>query len=294
MQTENNNKGLSEEILDRKKNDFFNIDPRTIVVEEGFNVRKDYGDIEGLARSIVADGVIEALEGFKKRGEEVYVMTEGHRRLKAIHLAIKYNAEGKAGFEDISKIARVPFMVTESSMKERLKRMGITGTMKKNLTELERAELYKRLIELAKAEGKSMAEAIKEIKNDFGMSQATIYNILKLDELDADIKQSIEKAEISANVVISIMREVKDKEEQRKVITDAIADAKKEEGKKATAKNVKGLKAKTPMAKIREAIERLEKDGVNNSRVRFLKQLEEVLSNRKSHVKKIIDLCNPE
>ena len=290
--------GLSEEILDRKKNDYFHVDPRTIEVEEGFNVRMDYGDIEGLARSIVKDGVLEALEGYKKRGEDRYVMTEGHRRLKAINYAIKANAEGKAGFEDISKIARVPFMITESTMKERLIRMGVTGTMKKNLTEIERAELYNRLIEIAKAEGKSVGEAVKEIKNDFGISQATVYNTLKLGELDTDIKESIQKAEISANVVISIMREVKDKEEQRKVIVDAIEDAKKaaEDGGKvkATAQNVKGLKAKSPLAKIREALERLEKEGVSNSKTKFLAELEQILSNKKSRVKSIIDLCNPQ
>ena len=40
------------EILAEKRKDLFQIDPRCIIVDENFNVRADYGDIESLARSI--------------------------------------------------------------------------------------------------------------------------------------------------------------------------------------------------------------------------------------------------
>ncbi|MCC7514222.1 MAG: ParB N-terminal domain-containing protein [Bacteroidia bacterium] len=279
-------KKLNEDgTLKTTRTDIPSVDPRNIVIEEGFNVRKDMGDIEGLARSVVEMGVIVPIEGFKVRGEDKYVLTDGHRRFAAVTLALKHHAEGKAGFEDISKIQMLEVHPGSSNMKERLYTMAITGEKKKDLTELERADMYSRLLEYAVGEGKKKGEAVKEICKRVGISQATFYNIVKLNELPEVVKASIERGEITGSTFVSIVRDVKDEQTQIKMVNEAIEDAKSvavTEGKgvkKATAKNVKGGKAKTPMQKLKAVQEKMVHDGLINSRTKFLNFLIEALEN---------------
>lgn len=74
------------------KTDFYKIDPRNIVVSEGFNSRVDFGDIEELAESIKAsNGPIKAISviPFKdENGEEKYRLVDGERRYRATMLLI--------------------------------------------------------------------------------------------------------------------------------------------------------------------------------------------------------------
>lgn len=85
--TEKVNEVLGKDIAETKKNDLLKVDPRNIVIEEGFNEREEYGDIEGLCQSIIEVGQLEAVKGYKMRGEEKYVLTDGHRRFRAIMMA---------------------------------------------------------------------------------------------------------------------------------------------------------------------------------------------------------------
>ena len=78
------------EILAEKRKDLFQIDPRCIIVDENFNVRADYGDIESLARSIAENGVMTPLRGYRGENGEIH-LTDGYRRNRAIQYAIKNN-----------------------------------------------------------------------------------------------------------------------------------------------------------------------------------------------------------
>lgn len=283
------------ETLKTTRTDLMQVDPRNLVIEEGFNVRKEYGDIRSLALSIVSLGVQEPLIGYKKRGEDKFVVTDGHRRQRAIAYALERNAAGDAHFADLSKIQYIPVRTSSSDPLERLYIMAVTGEKKKSLTDLERADMYSRLIEmLVSTKGMKRGEAVKEIMENVGVSQATMYNILKLNELPEAIKESIAKGEISGSTVVTIVREIKDEKEQVEAVQAAIAHAKeaaeKDGGKtKATARNVKGLTAKTPMARLKEVREKLVENGVNNSRVELLVELMDALEQKKS-VNKLLDL----
>lgn len=281
--------------LDTKRTDLMLVDPKNIVIEKGFNFRgeNNFGDILGLALNIVANGVLEAFIGFKVRNEDKYVTTEGHRRMRAIELAKELHAAGKPGFEDISKIERIPFRTASSDLKERLVIMATTGFGKVPLTELENAALYSKLISLEVEDGAKRGDAIKAICQRLGKSQATIYNVLKLNELPVTIKESIEKREISGSTVVTIVREVKDEAEQIRLVNEAIASTKATAGEgkasKATAKDVKGLKAKTSLQRLKEVSEKLEAKGVSNSRTKLLDQLVAALEEKQS-VKEITEL----
>lgn len=277
-----------------KRDDIKKVDPRNIEIEEGFNKRTDYGNILAMAHSVVEMGVIEPVIGYKKRGEDKYVLTDGHRRMAGVHLAIKLHNEGKAGFEDISKIEFIRLIPTSSDLKDRLYIMAITGEGKKPLTDMEKANMYQSLIAIAKTEGKKRGEAIKEIVAKLGVSQATVYNILQLNDLDPDIKAFVESGQISGSTVVTLVREVKDVVKQRELVLEAIYNAEdkaKATGKKtkATIANVSGLKAKSPMQRLKEVVERLKEKEVTNVRATALIELVDLLENKKS-TNKILEL----
>lgn len=282
--------GLNSEVIETKRDDLKKVDPRNIEIEAGFNKRIDYGDIEGLARSVVEVGVIEPIEGYKKRNEDKYVLTDGHRRHAAVMLALKYHSEGKKGFEDVSKIQLIRLIPSSSNIKDRLYIMAITGEGKKPLTDLEKGNMYQALIDIGLAENKKRGEVIKEICAKLGVSQATVYNVLQLNTLPEEIRTEIAKGAISGSTVTTIIRDVKDPEQQIKVVTEAIADAKATAAqngkatKKATAKNVKNKAAKTPMEKLVALKERLESSDINNTRAKtFIEVMELVKDGASVH-----------
>ena len=58
------------ETLKTKKTDLMMIDPRNIIVDESFNVRSDYGNIDELSKSIVEVGQLEPIMVAEQRGTE--------------------------------------------------------------------------------------------------------------------------------------------------------------------------------------------------------------------------------
>lgn len=69
------------------KTDIYKIDPRSIVVAEGFNSRIDFGDIAELAEQIKEQGVLNPITviPFKTEdGTEKYRLVDGERRFRAV------------------------------------------------------------------------------------------------------------------------------------------------------------------------------------------------------------------
>lgn len=274
-----------------KRTDLMLVDPRNLQVETGFNVRKDYGDIRGLALSIISLGVQEPLIGFKVRGEDKFVVTDGHRREKAIKYALEKHAAGDPHFTDISKIVNVPVRIASADPIERLFTMAVTGEKKKNLTELERVDMYSRLIDsIMETKGVKRGEAIDEVIVKVGISKPTLYNVISLNKLPEEIKEAIAKNEISGSTVVTIVREVKDEEEQKRLVKEAIASAQATGSKKkSTASNVKGLAAKSPMQRLKEVVAKLQEKEVTNTRATALIELVEMLEDKKS-INKMLEL----
>lgn len=268
------------EFLKTTKNDIPKIDVRRIITEEGFNWREvdNFGDIPALALSILTVGLLEPLIGHKVRKSENHLLTDGHRRFAAIMYAFEAHEKKVPGFENIDSIRMVEFKPAPANLKDRLYIMAITGTTKRLLSDVERAKMFEQLIAIGKEEGKNEKEVVKEIISKLGVSKATIYNTLTITKLPDVIKQRIIANEIGSSVVLGITRELKNPEEQIKAVEAAIANANQAyavTGKKvkATAKNVKGSANKSPMARIEELIEKLDKNEVKNTRVVALKAL---------------------
>jgi ParB/RepB/Spo0J family partition protein len=248
-----------EAINKTKKNDYYMVDVQNIIIDESFNVRKDYGDIDGLAQSIMAVGQIDAVIGFKNHGEETFTLTDGFRRMRAIKKAKEMGAD----------IPLVKLMTGAKSMEDRIFSMVITGVDKKNLTILEEAEAYKLLV--------AHGYEIKEIARRVGKTPAHIGNLLKLADVPQKVKNAITKELITGSTVINIIREVKDADEIVSVVEEAIEKAKEggvtESGspkKKATVKHLNIAKLNTPLQKLRIAYERLSDDAKNREQLEDL------------------------
>lgn len=239
---------LEQEALKTKKTDLLLIDPRNIVIEKDFNVREDYGDISGLADSITRSGQIEPIVVSKIRGTDQYLLTDGHRRMKAINKAIKDGAE----------IQYVKAIVTDSDPIHRLLTMVITGADKKPLTSLEEGEAYKRL--------KEQGVNAKDIAARVGKSFVHVYAMMKLADAPEQVKAYIKNGDISGSTVTKLMKDYNTVEELIQVVEEAVLNAqiedegavkegKKKEGskpKKATARHAGVL---SPMKKLEAALD---------------------------------------
>lgn len=239
---------LELDVQKTKKTDLLLIDPRNIVIEKDFNVREEYGDIAGLAKSIAKNGQLEAIVVSKIRGTDQYLLADGHRRLRAINKAI----------EDGAEIQFVKAIVTDGNPIHRLLTMVITGVDKKPLTNLEEGEAYKRL--------KEQGMGAKEIAEQVGKSYVHVYAMMKLADAPDQVKNYIKKGEISGSVVSKLMKDYNTVEELIQVVEEAVLNAqiedeadvkegKKKEGgktKKATARHAGVL---SPMKKLEGALE---------------------------------------
>lgn len=75
-----------------KKKDMLSIDPRAIVVSDGFNSRTDFGEIDVLAKQIAENGIrkpISVVVEKNENGEERYRLVDGERRYRATMLNIE-------------------------------------------------------------------------------------------------------------------------------------------------------------------------------------------------------------
>lgn len=228
-----------------QKSDFFKVALAAIVVEKGFNVRTDLGDIDALAKSIATLGQQTPVIATKVRGEEKFLLTAGHRRLAAIHLANK-----KYG----ANITQINVMGAKGDEKTRVLTMLLDGEASKKLSAAEMATGFARL--------KEMGMKPKEIGENVGISQAQVYNILAVAKAPQAIQDMVKAGDISVALVNEIQRTTKDADEQVKLAKDAIADAQadapagdKPKKKKATSSNAKTKKVSADVAKLEAALE---------------------------------------
>jgi len=225
-----------------QKSDFFKVLISAIVVENGFNVRKDMGDIDALAQSIAEIGQQNPIIATKVRGEEKFLLTAGHRRLAAIKLANeKYGAN----------ITHVNVMGASGDDKTRVLTMLLDGDGSKKLTASEMLTGFNRLKEEYGMKPQEIGKAV-------GLSQAQVYNILAVSKAPEAIQKMVESGDISVALVNEIQRTTKDTDEQVKLAEEAVANAKADtpdgKKKKATSSNAKTSKVSADVAKLEAAI----------------------------------------
>jgi len=228
------------------RKDVFFLTLDQIGIEEGFNVRQDYGDLKELSESIEANGVRVPIRGYKKDG--TYWITDGHRRYKAVQLL------NKKGLE-----VRIPFLADgrESSQEQRVIDMIICNDGKK-LNPVEVADAVNRLINFGYSEN--------EVHVKTGFSKVYISNLKLLNAAPKKIKNLITDNIIKSTLAMKILREEKDFDKAMEVIENAITSAGVESGgetKKITQKNVSKSKGKiNSYGELKKIFKKAEKKGL--------------------------------
>lgn len=201
-----------------KRTDLFLIDPRNIVVVDGFNVRQDF-DLEELKEAIKDKGVLNPITVIPFRDEdgvERYKLVDGERRYRATMLAIQEGA-------DIQYIKALK--APRDSSAEELHIQQMMRNEGKRFTEYECAIMYKRFKDVF---GYSQVQIAKV----FHKSTAAVCKCLSLLELPEYIQRKIATGQMSVMVAREIVQNFDTEAEQVEVARQAIHQA-KELGKKS-------------------------------------------------------------
>lgn len=187
------------------KTDFYKIDPRNIVVAEGFNSRTDFGDIQELADSIKAsNGPIKAVSVIPftdENGEEKYRLVDGERRYRATMLLISQGV-------DIPRI-KAEF-VPKSSSAEELLLNQIRSNEGKPFTEYELGLAYKKFSD--------MGMSHKEISEKLGVARWKVDCFLAHLNRDERVQALMREGKITGVDVRHIYQAAKSEEDAVKEI----------------------------------------------------------------------------
>lgn len=167
------------------------------------NPRKDLGDLEELATSIAAKGILQNLTvtprlkaGELTGGEWMsgYTVVMGHRRL--------------AGAKQAG-LTEVPCRIVPMSHREQLENMLLENMARSDLTRLEEAEGFQLLLDLG--------DSVEDVAQKTGFSESTVRRRVKLLELD---RESLKKAELRGGTMADYekLTRIEDEKERNKVL----------------------------------------------------------------------------
>jgi ParB/RepB/Spo0J family partition protein len=204
-------------LLETKRKDSFNIDPRKIEINPQ-NPRIDYGTDEEqaeMADSIRTNGVLQPIKVYRKPGtKDRYILIDGHRRLRGSMTVVSEGQE-----------LRIPAILRDKpSDEELLCEMLVTGTNAKPLTPVEQAIVVHKLINNFKREPEEIAKML-------GKSRGHISNLRQLALVDEDVKQYLLKGEVTTNAVLRALRNTNDMGKVSATVNEIVESNKRNGGK---------------------------------------------------------------
>ena len=251
---------MKNEVFKSKRKDrvLMSVSPQNLFVRLGFNVRKDYGNLEELMTSIIESGLQVPL---KARpiidADDKWEIVDGHRRIEAIKLAISKGHE----------IPYVDVLTFKGNEEDQVISMLITGTGQKPLSEIEQADAVQRLI--------NFGYRVDDIGRKMGRSLPHIYYLLKLAGLPMKIKDRIQEGYISGLTTMAITEKYPENEWEERVeaiISKANENAPEGAIVKATAKHNEDRKLK-PIEKLAKLVEYINENEVENEKCSLLNEL---------------------
>lgn len=203
------------------------------VIEDGFNIRQDMGDLKTLAAQLKSafeqdPYSIPAVRGHQGASGTV-IVTDGHRKIAAAKIA---------------GIPTLPYIPFSSDELDRTVAMASLNSGKE-LNEMEKARLIQRITSILKDRSPSISE--KEIctfcMKSLGCAQSSYYNYKALlnENVSVDVQDLVAQGKVSSTVVRNLSKSVKEPAELTKTIMGLVKDAQKqvESGAKAKAPKVK-------------------------------------------------------
>ena len=245
METIANNNVMNNEINATKRTDIYQIDPRNIVVVEGFNARKNF-DLDELKEQIRKVGVLNPITVIpfkdKETGAEKYRLVDGERRYRAVMALL---AEG----EDIKRIKAM--YLPKGTKEEDLLIQQLLKNTGKQFSEIEMAKLFNRFKE-------QWGYTQTEIADKFCKKASFISRCMALLDLPAEIIEMMERGEISADTARQIANRHKDDVDAQVEDAEKAVNTAKAKGKKtATTKDIPvNVQAANLIAKIRKDLKK--------------------------------------
>ncbi len=133
------------------------------------------GALNELADSIRTHGIIQPLLVSRPEGSGVYQLIAGERRLQAARIA---------------GLRRVPIVVREAAPRDQLELALVENVQRKDLTPLEEASAYRRLIDEFTLTQEGVAERV-------GRSRVAVTNALRLLGLPTEVKNALARGDIT-------------------------------------------------------------------------------------------------
>jgi ParB/RepB/Spo0J family partition protein len=171
-----------------KKRDLPMVPYQNLVIRPGLNIRTDMGDLQQLSDSIKENGLRVPLRGYKEKGTEKYIVTNGHRRHAAIGLFIN----------EINETYYVPIVLEPQKYSDELRIIDMfIMNDGKNLTPLEQAEGVRRLQQCGYND--------KEIATKISRSPAYVCKLSSLNTAPKKLINLIAKDTIAASFAMDII-----------------------------------------------------------------------------------------
>lgn len=177
------------------RSDLYRLDPKIIQIKEGWNSREandpaNASHVAELAASIKEIGVKKPLVCYME--DEIVYVTDGHCRLQAVMHLIESGVE----------IKTVPVMVEDRFANEADRIFSqIVHNQGKQLTSLEQAKVFKRLVDLGWAQ--------KDIAAKAGITGGRVSQLLELNILPVILQKYIIEGKASANMVLQTYKKHK-------------------------------------------------------------------------------------
>jgi hypothetical protein len=152
------------------------------VIEEGFNTREDFGDLEQLGRDLKATYErnpfdIPPIRGHANRGLGTFTITDGERRLRAAKLA---------------GIPTLPFLPFSEVWIDRLMAQ-ISLNAGKQFNELEKAKHAERISQEYRDQNPDAQEkeVVAFVTSSMGIAPASLYNYRNILKAPKDVQEQV-------------------------------------------------------------------------------------------------------
>lgn len=209
-----------------KRSNAYYIDPRTVMRREGWNPRFDFGEIEALAISIQANGMLNPIrvKRLAKPTEQghLFELIDGDRRLTACEAIIKKDA---AAFPE-----GIPAHIVDKGQDDLTSLIQMfEANSGKVFLPLEEAAAYKRMQDA----GMKIADICKAV----GRKAVHVTEILNLLKADDSVKDAVASGAIGKTMAKQIAKVAKgDAAAQKELVAKAAAAKKGDKAAKADLK----------------------------------------------------------
>ena len=189
------------------RKDIFRINPLDIHEKEGFNARLDYGDLTSLVDYVLEHGNVPSPLKVWMEDGTIYV-DQGHRRLRAVHMAIEKGA-------DVKTVDCIAEPVTYNPEMRLIEMVSSNEGMP--LSMLEQGHVFRRLT----GGGYEQIEVARKVAK----SPSHVSNCIILANASKRIQNLIIEGKVKPTTVLGVLRDIIDEDAQFAALTTAIESA---------------------------------------------------------------------